>query len=310
VIAPEEPSAKTRMPGPGEAWTVLPVILRSAEYLVEKGVDRGRLDAELLLADALGVSRLDLYLQYDRPLAPEELDGFKQGLRRRGSREPLQYVMGTAAFRNLELKVDPRVLIPRPETEILVDEVMLAVPDLLSDSASALTALDLGTGSGAIALALATEGPFRRVVATDPSAAALEVARENARVLALDDRVDFREGALFEPLAEGETFSVVVSNPPYVPTSEASDLEPEVLDWEPGDALFAGPDGLAVLEPLIHGVAQYLSPGGVLALEAATAQIARILDLIGDAPHLTGATVAKDLAGRDRVVTARRKTDI
>lgn len=312
MIAPEESSAKTRMPGPGEPWTVLPVILWSAEYLVEKGVERGRLDAEHLLADALGVSRLDLYLQYDRPLVPEELDRFKLGLRRRASREPLQYVLGTAAFRNLELKVDPRVLIPRPETEILVDEVMLVARDLVSDPASApgLTALDLGTGSGAIALALASEGPFRRVVATDPSAAALEVARENARALALDDRVEFREGALFEPLAEGETFSVVVSNPPYVRTSEASDLEPEVLEWEPGDALFAGPDGLAVLEPLIHGVAQYLSPGGVLALEAATAQIARILDLIGDSPHLTGATVGKDLAGRDRVVTARRNNNI
>ena len=312
MIVPKESSAKTQMPGPGEPWTVLPVILWSAEYLVEKGVERGRLDAEHLLAGALGLSRLDLYLQYDRPLTPEELDLFKRGLRRRASREPLQYVLGTAGFRNLELRVDPRVLIPRPETEILVDEVLLLARDLVSDPGAdpELTALDLGTGSGAIALALASEGPFRRVVATDPSAGALEVAQENARALGLDGRVEFREGALFEPLAEGETYSVVVSNPPYISTSEASDLEPEVVEWEPGDALFAGPDGLAVLEPLIDGVAKFLSPGGVLALEAATPQIPRILNLIGGSPDLTGAVVKKDLAGRDRVVTARRETKI
>jgi release factor glutamine methyltransferase len=299
------------MPGPGEPWTVLQVILWSADYLAERGVERGRLDAEHLLAAALGLGRLDLYLQYDRPLTPDELDRFKRGLRRRAAREPLQYVLGTAAFRDLELKVDPRVLIPRPETEVLVEEALKAAGDLAARSPanSGLTALDLGTGSGAVALALASEGPFRRVVATDPSPEALEVAKENARALALEERVEFRAGPLFEPLGEGETFHVVVSNPPYVPTTEASELQPEVLDWEPGAALFAGPDGLAVLEPLIRGAGRHLRPGGVLALEAATAQIAHILDLMSSSPHLTGPTVSKDLAGRDRVVTAKRTTN-
>jgi release factor glutamine methyltransferase len=300
------------MPGPGEPWTVLGIVLWSADYLVEKGVERGRLDAEYLLADALGASRLDLYLQYDRPLAPEELERFKAGLRRRARREPLQYILGTAAFRDLVLKVDPRALIPRPETEVLVGEVLSAVGELAADASGdpGLTALDLGTGCGAIALALAREGPFRKVVATDPSPEALELAGENARALALDERVEFRAGPLFEPLEEGETFSVVVSNPPYVPTAEAQELEPEVLEWEPRDALFAGTDGMDVLEPLIRGAAQYVSSGGVLALEAATAQIPRILDLIGEVPELTDARVTKDLAGRDRVVTARRDTNI
>jgi release factor glutamine methyltransferase len=151
----------------------------SGEYLDGKGVERGRLDAEHLLAHALGTARLQLYLQYDRPLTAEELDRFRPLLRRRAGREPLQYILGRAAFRELDLFVDRRVLVPRPETEVLVEEVLAWTRSV---KAAGLTALDLGTGSGAIALALASEGPFDRVVATDASEKALEVARTNADV--------------------------------------------------------------------------------------------------------------------------------
>ena len=157
-------------------WTVLKLIKWSGQYLDEKGVERGRLDAEHLLAHAMSTSRLDLYLQYDRLLSGAELDQYRPLLTRRARREPLQYILGRVGFRNLELEVDQAVLIPRPETEILVDEVLQWVAD---NELKDLIALDIGTGSGAIALSLVHEGPFSRVVATDTSRVALEVATRN-----------------------------------------------------------------------------------------------------------------------------------
>jgi release factor glutamine methyltransferase len=172
-------------------------------YLRDRGFESPRLNGELLLAGTLGLKRLDLYLQFDRPLTPDELAEYRSRLRRRAKREPLQYIEGEAAFRDLRLRVDPRVLIPRSETELLVDEVLARVR-----GRKGLQALDVGTGSGAIALSLATEGPFARVVATDVSAGALEVARANHAMSAPGAPVEFREGSVYAPVA-GETFDVV-----------------------------------------------------------------------------------------------------
>ncbi|MDP2959658.1 MAG: peptide chain release factor N(5)-glutamine methyltransferase [Longimicrobiales bacterium] len=287
----------------GEVWTVLRLMRWSGEYLEAKGVHRGRLDAEHLLAHALGVKRLQLYLQFDRPLEREELDRFRPLLRRRAEREPLQYIVGRAAFRELDLMVDRRVLIPRPETEVLVGEVLAWAA---SQEREDLSAVDVGTGSGAIALSLVTEGPFARVVATDASAGALAVARHNAGMTGLGARLDFREGPLFSPLQSGEAFDVVVSNPPYVAEAEAATLEPEVGVWEPSQALFGGPDGLVVLRALVEGAEAHLRPGGLLALEVGAGQAGLVMAEVEGRSGYDDVRVRRDLAGRERVVLARR----
>jgi release factor glutamine methyltransferase len=281
-------------------WTVVDLLRWTTEYLAGKGVGNARLNGELLLGGTLGLRRLDLYLQFDRPLTPEELSAFRERIRRRARREPLQYIDGSVGFRDLTLRVDRRVLIPRPETEGLVQAVL----DWSSGSTS-LRAVDVGTGSGCIALALATEGPFAEVIATDASGDALEVARANHLLAAPGAPVSFRAGDLLDPVA-GEQFDVVVSNPPYVGTGEADALEPEVREWEPPGALFAGATGLDVYTRLIPGAAAVLRPGGLLALEIGATQGPAVVGLIGAAGAYEGCEVKPDLSGRPRVVVARR----
>lgn len=281
------------------------MILWTAEYLEAKGVERARLEGEHLLAHALDLKRLDLYLQYDRPLTPEELDGFRPLVKRRARREPLQYIVGSQPFRELDLLVDERVLIPRPETEVLVEEVLAWARERTMEGGE-LDVLDLGTGTGAIALSLAVEGPFRRVVATDRSASALEVAALNRAAAELDDRVDLREGVDFEPLTKDERFDVIVSNPPYVAEEERPGLEPEVLEWEPEGALFAGPDGLDVIRRIVAGAPARLRDGGLLALEIGAGQAGAVEGLLEGMEGWDSVTVRADLAGRERVVLAER----
>jgi release factor glutamine methyltransferase len=291
--------AGVRSEAPEGPWTVLKLIRWSAGYLGEKGVERPRLDAEHLLAHALETSRLQLYLHYDRPLAPEELAAFKPLLLRRARREPLQYVLGRTGFRELELATDPRALIPRPETEVLVEVVLEGVR-----GRTGLRALDVGTGSGCIALSLALEGPFTRVVGVDASADALALARENAARTGIE--VALRHGSLYDPLEAGEHFDVIASNPPYVARGEAGDLAPEIRDFEPGAALFAGPDGLDVLRPLVAGAPRHLAPEGVLALEVGASQTEAVAALVRATGAFDDVTVHRDLTGRPRIVAARR----
>ena len=284
----------------GESWTILRMILWSAEYLKNKGVETGRLDAEWLLAAALGVDRLQLYLKYDRPLRFEEREAFKPLLRRRAGREPLQYIIGRTGFRELELKTDPRVLIPRPETELLVQEVLDWA------SAGAESVWDMGTGAGAVALSLAAEGTWTRVVATDVSPEALSVAADNAERYDLGGHVEFREGSLFEPLEEGERFDVIVSNPPYIAEGEKGELQPEVRDWEPPEALFAGEDGLDVIRQLVAGAPKHLLSGGLLALECGLGQAEGIAADVQATGAFGAVRIRADLTGRPRFVTAER----
>ncbi len=292
---------------PEGPWTVLRLILWSGEYLDAKGVERGRLDAEHLLAHTLGTTRLQLYLEHERPLTPDELGAFKPLLLRRAAREPLQYILGRASFRELELAVDPRVLVPRPETEVLVDEVLAWTKARRgAGGGQGLTALDVGTGSGCIALSLAHEGGFARVVATDVSEDALDVARANAAEVGLVEAVELRAGALFEPLAPEERFHVVVSNPPYVAAGEAGELEPEVAEWEPEGALYAGEAGMDVLGALVAGAARHLEPGGLLALEVGLGQAEAVAGAIRAAGGFGAPRIRRDLAGRQRIVLAER----
>lgn len=288
---------------PGDSWTILRMILWSAEYLTGKGVEAGRLDAEWLLATALGVERLQLYLQYDRPLSPEEREAFKPLLRRRANREPLQYIIGRAAFRQLELKADRRVLIPRPETEVLVQEVL----DWAAAAGRDLGRVwDVGTGTGAVALSLALEGACTRVVATDSSPDALSVAAANAERYDVSGTVEFREGSLFESLEEGERFDIIVSNPPYIAEGERGDLQPEVRDWEPPVALFAGEDGLDVIRPLVAGAPDHLLAGGLLALECGLGQAERVATDLNATGAFGAVRIRPDLTGRPRFVIAER----
>jgi release factor glutamine methyltransferase len=284
------------------AEPALELTRKAAAVLAERGFANARLEAELLLAGVLGIRRLDLYLQHERPVEGEELERYRAWVRRRLKHEPLQYIVGTAAFRKLELHVDPRVLIPRPETEVLVGEVLTWATARGTWGA----ALDVGTGSGAIALSLAYEGSFARVVATDVTQDALDVARENAQRAGVSDVVEFRRGACFEPLLEGERFAAVVANPPYVADGERAQLAPEVREHEPATALFAGPDGLSVIAALITGAPRWLEPGGLLALEIGDGQAASVLERVRATGAYAHARVVADLTGRMRVLLAER----
>lgn len=301
TLSLERPSGG--VPGREEPWTVLNLILWSAHYLGEKGVPGARLDAEHLLADTLAVPRLELYLQHDRPLEAPELAAFKPRLLRRARREPLQYILGRAAFRKMDLAVDRRVLVPRPETELLAGEVLAWAA---GRAGAGLRALDLGTGCGALALALATEGDFAGIVATDLSRDALEVASLNHGQYHDGAPLEFRAGSLYEPLGRDERFDVIVSNPPYIPSAELEGLEPEVRDWEPRRALDAGADGMRVLEPLIAGAPRHLAPAGLLALEVGADQAAWAARRIDDTGAFARVRVIPDLAGRERMVLAHR----
>jgi len=281
-----------------KVWTVMEMVRWTEGYLREKGLESPRLNGELLLAGTLGLKRLDLYLQFDRPLTPDELAEFKARLRRRAKREPLQYIEGQAAFRDLRLRVDPRVLIPRSETELLVDEVLA-----WARGREGLHALDVGTGSGAIALSLATEGPFARVVATDVSADALEVARANHAATPPGSPVEFYPGAVYAPV-RGQTFDVVVSNPPYIGESERGALDAGVRDWEPAQALFSGETGLDVIRELVAGAPEVLRAGGLLALEIGWKQAEAVAELVRAVDGFSEPVVRRDLEGRDRIVTA------
>jgi release factor glutamine methyltransferase len=295
-------------PPPGEPWTILHLVRWSAAWLEGKGIPRARLDVELLLADVLGMDRLRLYLQFDRPLVDEELAAFRGRLRRRGGREPLQYILGRTAFRELALRTDARALIPRPETEELVGAVLAWAVEQPGEGRR-LAALDVGTGTGAIALSLALEGPFRWVVATDRSPDALALARENRGAVDLPSgaEVEFREGSLFDPLAAGDRFDAIVSNPPYIADAEWEGLQPEVRDWEPRLALTSGAQGLELLEALVAGAPDRLRPGGLLALEIGAGQGRVVEELLRRDGRYQGIRVTKDLSGLDRIVTAHRE---
>ena len=292
----------------GGPETALSLAGKATRHLAERGIENARLESELMLAAVLGLKRLDLYLQYDRPINEHELERFRTFVRRRLKREPLQYVLGHAAFRRLELQVDRRVLIPRPETEVLAGEVIdwLRTTGRL-DAGQRSTVLDLGTGSGAIALSVAQE-TGAQVVATDASADALAVACANARRLGLESHVDFRAGSLWEPIRSEDRFAAIVSNPPYVADAERETLMPEVRDWEPESALFAGPDGLDVIRAIVAQAPAHLEPGGLLALEVGADQAGAVSELCAARGGYHNIRIRKDLAGRERVVLAESET--
>ncbi len=263
--------------------------------LAEAGVESARLEAELLLARACDdCARALLYAELDRELAEEQVDAFEANVARRVRREPLAYVLGEWGFRRLTLKTDRRALIPRPETEIVVERALEHIRDR-----SAPEVLDVGTGTGAIALAIADEHEGARVTAIDVSPDALALARENAELTGIDGRVQLVEHDLTSGLGEAQ-FDLVVSNPPYVEPDELETLQPEVRDWEPHIALVAH----GATEGVARAATEALRPGGWLVLESAAGAAERIRDALGELGY-QDATITPDLAGRDRVVEGR-----
>ena len=281
-----------------KTWRVIDLLRWTTEHFAAKGIETARLDAELLLAAALGVDRLRLYLDFEKPVMEEERARFRALVRRRAEeRVPVAYLTGRREFWSLPLAVTADVLIPRPDTETLIEALLARV--LRRDVP--LAVLDLGTGSGAIALALATEWPAARLTATDVSDAALAVARKNAEGLGLAGRIDFAAGDAFAPVA-GERFDVIVSNPPYLAEAEAQALAPE-LRHEPAQALFAPGDGTALLRRIVVGAGAHLRHGGLLALELAPAQASDVTQCLGEA-GFEAIAEHRDLAGRVRALTA------
>ena len=275
--------------------TVKEVLRRSADYLAEQEVESPRLDAELLLGKALGLSRPELYLDSARPLRPDELDACRALVVRRGRREPAAYVLGEWGFRRLTLSTDRRALVPRPETEVVVERALELIAGLREPRV-----LDAGTGSGAIALAIADERPDARVLGLDSSADALELARENARRTGLAGRVRFVRGD-FRMGLPGGPYELVVSNPPYVSPDELDDLAPEIRLWEPREALVGG---IELVPALAAAAARVLAAGGCLVVEASELRAGEAADELRRAGYRDVAVTA-DLAGRPRVVEGR-----
>ena len=283
-------------------WTIGRVIEWSAKDLAAKGVDSPRLAAELLLAEALGTERLGLYLRFDQPLRTGELAGYKEMLKRARNREPVARILGRREFWGLELRIGPEVLCPRPETELLVE---LALEALREKESSRV--LDICTGSGAVALALASELPGAEVAATDISAPALDIARENSLALGLDSRISWLHGDLFAPVAAaGGFFDVITANPPYVTQGEWEALSPEVKDFDPALALLGGEDGLDLIRPILAGAPAHLRAGSTLLIEIGYKQGRAALDIARKTGAYEKVHLAKDLAGVERTLVCER----
>lgn len=286
-------------PPAAEAWTVRRVLQWAADDLRARGGESPRLEAELLLALVLGLDRIGLVLQHDRPLTRDELATYRAFHVRRRAGEPVAYLRGEREFYGRPFKVDRRVLVPRPETELLVQVALERTAHLSLD----LRALDLCTGSGCVAVTLAKERPTARVLGTDLSDDALEVARLNAQRLGALPAVRFRRSDLFADLGpDAGPFDLVVANPPYVPETDRPTLDRTVLDFEPHLALFAGEEGFDVIDPLIAGAPRVLAPGGVLALEVGAGQ-APATAVRMTAAGLHGVQILRDYAGIERIVS-------
>jgi release factor glutamine methyltransferase len=284
-----------------EVWTTLRVLDWTTRRFEEAGSPSARLDAQVLLAHVLGCDRVALYTGFDKPLAELELAGYRDLIRRRLAGEPIAYLVGHQEFWSLSLRVDPAVLIPRRDTETLV-EVGL---DHMRGRGGAGVIADVATGSGAVAIALAHELPAARVVATDVSAGAIALAADNAARAGVADRIELRAGDLLAPLA-GERFDLLVANLPYVRSGDIAALPADVRH-EPRAALDGGPDGLALLRRLVDGAAAHVAPGGLLALEHGFDQAAAVAGLIDAAGGFEPPATRADLAGHPRVTSARRR---
>lgn len=285
--------------------TFAQAIQQAETKLKQAGVPDARLDAELLLCRAAQKDRAWLLAHFRDEIDTEVLAVFDRDVERRSRREPLQYITGAQEFRGLAFRVTPAVLIPRPETEFLVEAALEAVR-----GTAVPVIIDLCTGSGCIAVSMAKELPKARIFATDASPEALAVARENSRTHGVSGRIRFLEGDLFDPFAELDLqrqVDVIATNPPYVSSGDLAALPPEVRDFEPPQALFAGPRGTDIIERIVATAPEFLRPGGSLIMEIGFGQADVVKEFIEADRRYHGVDIHKDLAGIDRVVVAKKQ---
>lgn len=297
---------QTSPEGRDPEWTIQKLLRWTSSYFASHDIESPRMAAEILLADSLKLERIDLYLRYDQPLVQDELRHYKTLIQRRLRREPVAYITGRREFWSMTLEVSPAVLIPRPETECLVERALQRLPACADTGPQRV--LELGTGSGAVILAVASERPGHGFVASDRSLAALSLAARNARRHGLRDTVHFVCGDWFAPFnAASLQFDVILANPPYIPSAEIRRLEPEIHRYEPLTALDGGPDGLKSIRTLVEAAPVFLKPGGHLLIEIgdrqgeAAARIARNTGAYGEID------VDVDYSGRPRVAGMRRR---
>ena len=291
--------------------TVLDIIQKSGEFLERKGVDSPRLQVELILEQVLKMPRLQLYVNFERPITDNELDRLRDYVRRRGTREPLQHILGSTSFCGLEIEVGRQALIPRPETEMLAERAWkflnarIGSNSQLSTQEQPSTVLELGVGSGCISVAIAVNSPTAQVTAIDLSDEALELAGRNVRRHELADRVRLLKSDGFGQLPPGVQYDLIVSNPPYIPSGEIETLQPEVRDHDPRAALDGGEDGLNFYRMLADQASACLRPGGVMMLEFGDGQASVIGTIFKDTGWTVDAIV-RDLADKERFIVLSR----
>jgi release factor glutamine methyltransferase len=296
------PNVSTDKPSP---WTTLDLVKWTAGYFRDHRVESARSEAEILLAHTLKSRRIDLYLNHDQPLSEDELKRFKSVIKRRVDGEPAAYITGTREFWSLAMAVNPSVLIPRPETECLVEAVL---PFLDDPAGLPKRVLEMGVGSGAITIALAHEHPEHHYVAMDRSAAAVQTARQNARTHRVDHRIDWFCGNWDAALVpDRQTFDLIVSNPPYIRSRDINGLQPEIRNHEPRMALDGSGDGLRCIRHIIESAHRYLRTGGLIALEMGYDQKKDVQSIAGEAGLYGPARVIKDYSGLDRVAVMVKK---
>jgi release factor glutamine methyltransferase len=289
-----------------QTWTIQKLLNWTTEYLTGKGIESPRLSAEMLLSQTVRLTRIELYTQFDRPVPPEQLDQLRDLVKRAGQNEPIAYLVGRTEFYSLQINVTPDCMVPRPETELLVER---AIEFLRTRRSGTQFICDLCTGSGCIAVAIANNFSDARIIATDICDSALAVAAGNVKKHQLSDRINLLCGDLFDPVISGldvNEFDLIVSNPPYVSTAESEKLDKNVKDYEPKKALFAGVHGLDVYSRIIEKAGQFLKPDGAIMLEIGYAQGPAVKELLEQAGDFSEIKIEKDFHNNDRIISAKK----
>lgn len=292
----------------GRQWTILDLVNWTTAYFNSRDIDSPRATAEILLAHVLQIRRIDVYLRYDQPLTQDELSRFKTLIQRRAKREPVAYITGAKEFWSLDFSVSTQCLIPRPETECLVETALSLLPEPAAGEGHAPTILELGTGSGAVIVALASERPDTLFFASDYSMEALILAQKNAKAHKVEKTINFFAGDWLSPLQPLALFDMILSNPPYIRSDQLFCLQPEILNYEPRRALDGGKDGLGSLRHIICSAHHNLIPGGCLILEIGSDQKERVTDISRECGRYEQPVIKKDYAGLDRVAIIKKSS--